>query len=135
MPVTISRPRTPRISSTAATKAWPSPSWIAADSALDPAGLGFERAHRRCDQGAGALDLRRGGEGRGLAMDGVRGSRRAEGAESRGFGAASDQPQLRLNVPLTISVLASLTKAPGSHGPPRRAGRAALWISVERFDP
>ena len=36
MPVTISRPRAPRISSTAATKARPSPSRIAADSAAMP---------------------------------------------------------------------------------------------------
>ncbi len=36
MPVTITRPRAPRIRSTAATKARPSPSWMAAESAAMP---------------------------------------------------------------------------------------------------
>ena len=54
MPVTISRPRAAEIRSTAAMKARPSPSWMAADERGDAAGLGLERAQRRGDQVAAA---------------------------------------------------------------------------------
>ena len=81
MPVTISRPRTPRISSTAATKALPSPSWIAADSALTPEASASsvrtaDAISLRAVSLCGAAAVR----GVGLAMNGcaLRGLRRGE---------------------------------------------------------
>ena len=79
MPVTISRPRAPRISSTAATKACPSPSWIAADSALTPPASASSvrtadaiRVRARSFCGAAVMGV-------GLAMDGLRRLREWEG--------------------------------------------------------
>ena len=96
----------------------------------DAAGLGLERAHRRCDQGAGALARRaRSAEGRRLGHGRLRGSGDGEGG---GIVRDSAEPGLaepaKLNGPLTISVLTPLTKALGRRRRPSGGPAGAVDI-------
>ena len=69
MPVTISRPRTLADQFDRGDEGLAEPVVDRRRQRVHAAGFGFQRAHRRCDQGAGALDFGAAVRGVGLAME------------------------------------------------------------------